>query len=166
MSAEASASTRTGGGRRRILSRGNFGQQNVLRPAMFSHQMGRIRSGTQYLGVRNGCPCAKMSGGLLSKTPGSTTPNLSRNLLLYSFPAGTHLFRVETVLKGGVVVRGLPLCHPQITSNEPLPLSSSSASASLTGITSAVLLAECTVEVLPTTSDFPFIFICLFFIMT
>jgi predicted aspartyl protease len=41
-----------------------------------------------------------------------------------------------------------------------------STSASLTGVTSAVLLAECTAEVFPTTSDFPFIFICLFFIMT
>jgi hypothetical protein len=65
------------------------------------------------------CPCAK---GLLSKTPGSTVPNPSCNFLFHSFLIGTHLLQVETVLKGGVVVRGLPLCLLQITSDELLPL--------------------------------------------
>jgi hypothetical protein len=40
-------------------------------------------------------------------------PNLSRNFLFHPFPVSTHLLRVEAVLKGGVVVRGLPLRLPK-----------------------------------------------------
>jgi hypothetical protein len=51
----------------------------------------------------------------------------------------------------------------EIISDEPQPFSSSSAPTSLTGMTSAVLLVECTAEALPTTSDIPFIFILFIF---
>jgi hypothetical protein len=50
---------------------------------------------------------------LLPKAPGSTTPNPSRNFLFHFFPVSTHLLRVEAVLKGGVVVRGLPSHLPK-----------------------------------------------------
>jgi hypothetical protein len=59
--------------------------------------------------------------------------------------------------------KGTPLTSSEIISDELLPLSSSSASTSLTGTTSAVLLVERTAEALPTTSDIPFIFILFIF---
>jgi hypothetical protein len=65
--------------------------------------------------------------------------------------------------------KGTPLTSSETTSDELLLLFLSSATASLSGITSAVLLVESTAEALPTTSgncrktsDIPFIFICLF----
>jgi hypothetical protein len=66
-------------------------------------------------------------------------------------------------------VRGLPLCLPKSLPTNRCRSLSSSAPASLTGMTSMVLLVERTAEALLTTSDncrktsdVPFIFICLF----
>jgi hypothetical protein len=54
-----------------------------------------------------------MPSGILLKTSGRTPPNPSRNIFFHRFPISTHLLRVEAVLKGRVVVRGLPLRLPK-----------------------------------------------------
>jgi hypothetical protein len=64
-----------------------------------------------------------------------------------------------------VYYKGTPLTSSKTISDKLLPLSSSSASASPTGMTSTVLLVERTAEALPTTDDIPFIVICLCVIM-
>jgi hypothetical protein len=54
---------------------------------------------------------------------------------------------------GGGGCKGTPLTSSELTSDEPLPLSLTSVVNRSSGITSGVLLIECTAEALPMTAD-------------
>jgi hypothetical protein len=68
----------------------------------------------------------------------------------------------QSSLKRGGGCKGTPLMSSETSSSEPLPLSYLPLTTNSPGMTSVVLLVECTAEALPMTSDIPFIFICLF----